>query len=126
MLEDGRMPALQDMLQRVAKFTTVLNPDGISVRLLNYVGDENGQFDRLRTVEDIKKLANVNCSGDTRLGEILNRKIVKPMILDKAKKGTFKKPVIVVIITDGEVSAHPGSLCKSHCSQSIFHVLAMR
>jgi hypothetical protein len=104
MLEDNRMPTLQDMLERVAKFATILNPDGISIRLLNYVGDENGQFDHLRTVEDVKKLARVPCEGDTRLGQVLNKKIVKPMILEKAVNGTLRKPVIVVIITDGEVS----------------------
>jgi len=107
MLDDNRMPALQDMLERVAKFATVLNPDGIFLRLLNSTADEKGQFDNLRTVEDIKKLANVKCSGDTRLGEILNKKIVKPMILEKAIKGTLKKPVIVVIITDGEPCGEP-------------------
>jgi len=102
MLEDNRMLALQDTLERVANFTTILNPDGISIRFLNYLGDKTGRFDHLKTVEDIKRIANVECSGDTRLGEILNEKIITPMILEKAAKGALKKPVIVVIITDGE------------------------
>jgi hypothetical protein len=103
MMDDNRMPALQDTLERVANFATILNPQGISIRFLNHEGDGSGHFDRLRTVEDIKKMANVPCSGSTRLGGVLNEKIVTPMILEKAAKGALKKPVIVVIITDGEV-----------------------
>lgn len=99
------MPALKDTLERVATFATILSPDGISLRLLNYNEDEKGNFDHLTTVKDIaKRLEKIQCVGDTKLGTILEQKIIKPMILDKVRKGTLKKPVIVVIITDGEVT----------------------
>ena len=40
----------------------------------------------------------------TRLGTVLLRKVLEPMILDKANRRELKKPVIVAIITDGEES----------------------
>lgn len=99
------MSALKDTLERVATFATILSTDGISLRLLNHNEDDKGDFDHLITVKSItKKLEKIQCSGNTKLGTILEKKIIKPMILDKAGKGELKKPVIVVIITDGEVS----------------------
>jgi hypothetical protein len=99
------MSALKDTLERVARFATILSPDGISLRLLNYNEGDKGNFDHLTTVKSItEKFEKIQCSGDTKLGTILEKKITKPMILDKAGKGVLKKPVIVVIITDGEVS----------------------
>lgn len=99
------MPALKDTLERVATFATILSTDGISLRLLNYDEDEKGEFDHLTTVKSIaEKFEKIQCIGDTRLGTILEKKIINPMILDKAGKGILRKPVIVVVITDGEVS----------------------
>jgi len=98
------MLALEETLKRVAKFATVLSEDGISIRFLNYDGDNNSEFDNLAKVKDIdKKFARIQCVGSTKLGTILNNKIVEPMILSKAREKTLRKPVIVVIITDGEV-----------------------
>ena len=105
MLNDKRMSALKDTLERVAAFATILSTAGIFIRLLNCDKDENGDFDNLRTVESVaQRLKDVTCSRGSKLGTILEEKIVKPMILDKVAAGTFKKPIIVVIITDGEVS----------------------
>jgi hypothetical protein len=62
-------------------------------------------FDHLTTVKSItEKLEKIQCTGDTKLGTILGKKIITPMILEKAGTGILKKPVIVVIITDGKVS----------------------
>ena len=105
MSQDNRMPALKDTLGRVATLATILNPDGISLRVLNYDKDENGDFDHLVTEKSItERLERVQCGGDTKLGTILEKKIITPMILDKARNVILKKPVIVVIITDGEVT----------------------
>ena len=98
------MLALEETLKRVATFATVLSEDGISIRFLNYEKDKNSEFDNLTRVSDIDEtFARIQCVGDTKLGTILNTKIVEPMILSKAREKTLRKPVIVVIITDGEV-----------------------
>jgi Mg-chelatase subunit ChlD len=104
MTEEDRTQSLQDTLGRVATLATTLSPDGISVRTL-HGEDMDGQWDNLQTVEDIKKrMDKVAWGGLTPLGTILSRKVLKPMVLDKARHGSLKRPVIVVIITDGEES----------------------
>jgi hypothetical protein len=114
MQEEDRIPALRDTLGRVATFATILSADGISVRILNYSGDVGGLWDNLKTVEDVKnRMDRVTYHGGTPLGTILSSKVLEPMILTKAKYGSLKKPVIVVIITDGEESCdsdHPSTL----------------
>ncbi|KAF2184563.1 hypothetical protein K469DRAFT_666366 [Zopfia rhizophila CBS 207.26] len=108
MQEEDRIPALRDTLGRVTAIATVLSPDGISVRTLNSSQDVCGGWDNLKTVEDVNnRMDSVSYRGDTRLGTILRDKILDPMVLNKAKSGSLKKPVIVVIITDGKANNEP-------------------
>lgn len=108
MATDDRFGVLKDTLQRVVKFATILQPEGISLRFLNYSNDRD--FNDLKEEKDIMSIVNsVNVSNGTPLGENLDTKIVRPMIIDKAVAGCLEKPVIVVIITDGEAS-YPDSL----------------
>ncbi|OCL09002.1 hypothetical protein AOQ84DRAFT_272414, partial [Glonium stellatum] len=108
MEQENRMLALGETLKRVAAFATILSDYGISVRFLNYDEDCNGEFDNLTKLRDIeKKLGRVPCGGDTRLGTVLKDKILKPMVLSKARRDMLKKPIIVVIITDGEPFGEP-------------------
>jgi hypothetical protein len=105
MYEEDRIQSLQDTLGRVAALATTLSPDGISVRTLHHDGDMDGRWNNLRTAEDIKnRMDEIVWGGPTPLGTILSRKVLEPMILDRARHGLLKKPVIVVIITDGEES----------------------
>jgi len=106
MQHEKRFVTLEDTLGRVAKFATILSPDGISVRMLNYTGDEKGRWDNLKTVEDVRKrMETVQYLAGTPLGTRLSSNVLEPMILSKAKCGSLRKPVIVVMITDGEGSA---------------------
>jgi hypothetical protein len=117
MNEEDRILALRDTLGRVAKFATILSSSGISIRMLNYKGDGNGSWDHLSTVDDvIRKMDKVWYIGGTPLGTRLWEKILGPLIIDKASLGKLEKPVIVVIITDGEASH-----CVTHTSDLIEH-----
>jgi Mg-chelatase subunit ChlD len=119
MQEEDRILALRDTLGRVAKFATILNSSGISIRMLNYNHDENGIWDHLSTVDDvIRKMDKVSYTGGTPLGTRLWSKILKPLIIDKASSGELKKPVIVIVITDGEAShrmTHASDLLEHEC-----------
>ncbi|KAH0551120.1 hypothetical protein GP486_007536 [Trichoglossum hirsutum] len=100
---ENRKRMLVNTIRRVATFATVLEPAGITVRFLNHAEDDT--FDNMADVGDIiTKVKTVEYKGDTKLGSVLDRKIVQPMIIQKAKERTLKKPVIVVIITDGEAT----------------------
>lgn len=103
----ARVPILKDTLQRVAQFATKLEPTGISLRFLNYPYDQRGGFDNLGAVSEImdktERVYEVQ-GGGTQLGTMLNTKVVQPMIINKVNSGNFRKPIIVILITDGEVS----------------------
>ncbi len=43
----SRMVALEKTLKCMAEFVTIMNPEGISLRFLNYDGDGKGDFDYL-------------------------------------------------------------------------------
>ena len=106
------MDALKDTLQRMAKIANSLDKHGISLRFINHPDDSNGQFDKLTSPDEVmSKVSDIYPTGATNIGTVLDRKIVKPMIIDKAKAMTLKKPVMVTIITDGEVSSSSISLC---------------
>lgn len=99
----NRIPALQETIKRVSEFATCLEPSGMSIRFLNFGRD--GDFNNLTDVNDImQKVQMVDYEGNTRLGQWLQIKIVGPMIIQKAESNTLQKPVIVAVITDGEVS----------------------
>lgn len=98
------IPALNDTLRRVAHFATILQPKGISIRFLNYDEGNGRKYDDLVDAHEIAtKVASVPFSGGTRLGQVLNDKIVYPKIINKILSDTLERPVFVVIITDGQV-----------------------
>ena len=101
----NRMQALHETVHNIAKFATKLEPSGISIRFLNFDQDEDGDFDNLNDLDNIdQKVKMVGSDGPrTRLGVELDQKVYMP-IVKKAKSNTLKKPVIIAVITDGEVS----------------------
>jgi hypothetical protein len=100
MNQENRIPALQETLRRVAEFATKLQPSGISIRFINF--NRDGDFDNLTEVDDVAAKSHIDYSGNTRIGQMLQFKVVGPL-LRRANSNSLKKPVIVAIITDGEV-----------------------
>jgi hypothetical protein len=102
MREGSRIPVLKDTLERVARFAIYLKSTRISLHFLNHTRDHG--FDDLKSVEEImSKVENVGFSGNTRLGTELNEQVVKPLI-KKAEQHELRRPLIIMIITDGEVT----------------------
>jgi hypothetical protein len=106
---DDRIEALKDTLKRVLKFATVLSPEGISVRLINdNRRNDDSKWNGLKTVDDVmRKVNKVDYKSGTPLGTSLYSKVLSPLVMDKARAGKLQKPVMVVILTDGEVCAFP-------------------
>lgn len=115
----GRVEALKDTLRRTAQVATSLTEDGISVRFLNYAHDNNGDYDNMDDVNQIMRKVNNayqhKLSG-TRLGTMLNSKVVLSMVGSKIQRRAFQKPLITVIITDGEVGLARPPLEKKNCA----------
>lgn len=104
----NRIQQLNKTLQSIAHWATKIEKDGISLRFLNNLKDDTGEFDCLKDADQIDNvLSKVPIGGGTKLGTNLRVKVLKPLV-EKAtaakKTGQMVKPRIIMIITDGEVS----------------------
>jgi len=82
---------------------TYLDNDGVSVRFINYKNDAG--FNGLTTVDEVISIIKIiPFGGSIKLGTRHLEKVVDPLIISPVKNKTFKKPVLVTIVTDGEVS----------------------
>ncbi|KAJ3323562.1 hypothetical protein HDV06_001586 [Boothiomyces sp. JEL0866] len=101
--EDGgeRIQTLKTILSRVAQIGTLFDDDGIAVRFFNseQLGDN---ITNAKEVDDL--IAKTEFVGITPIGTNLESKVLAPMVYESVSKQTFKKPILVFIITDGEPS----------------------
>lgn len=89
---------MKSILAKVAHATSLFDADGIQVRFLN----SNVSGDNIRNEGEVAQLVRqVQFSGLTPLGTSLERKILEPLILNQARQQQLRKPVVVIIITDG-------------------------
>ncbi len=98
--ENGnRIDDLKFILSKVAGIATLFDEEGLVVRFIN---DNPNGGDGIRNGAEVESLvAQVPFRGGTPLGEKLDTKIIQPLVLDQAYRGTMAKPVLVLIITDG-------------------------
>lgn len=95
---------LKGTLIRLAKIASLLTPLGISLRFLNHAGEDTNSLDGLLTINEIEQqFSKAWFIGRSRLGTALNKKVVQPLILRKAEAHTLRRPVITMVITDGQV-----------------------
>ncbi|KAJ3116110.1 hypothetical protein HDU96_010404 [Phlyctochytrium bullatum] len=103
--ENGtRIDDMKVILERVAEVATVFDDDGISVRFMN--ANVNG--DHITAAYQITQLLQgIPFKYTTPLGTELKKKIIDPFGLQKLRNGALGKPVLVIIITDGEPYPEP-------------------
>ena len=98
-----RIEDLKTILAQVADVVTMFDDDGILISFMNsptQVSVRNSQ-------EASALLAKTKFQGQTPMGSSLDRKILQPLVLAPAQNRSLAKPVLVVIITDGEPSGEP-------------------
>jgi hypothetical protein len=99
--EGKRVRDMMRVLSRVAAAATLFDPDGVTVRFIN----SSAQGDNIRNEADINCLIeSVDFRGLTPIGTALHRKILEPLVLQRAKQGKMEVPVLIIAITDGEPS----------------------
>lgn len=106
--ENGtRIDDLKLMLDRIANAATLFDEDGISIRFMN--SNPPPQLtDNIRSEQQINQLMqSVQFKGLTPMGTELRKKVVDPLILSKARAGQLRKPVLVIMITDGQPGGEP-------------------
>ncbi|DBA80735.1 hypothetical protein WJX77_004806 [Trebouxia sp. C0004] len=106
--EEGgeRIQDLKLMVGRVADVATLFDDDGILVRFMNGTTEGNGIRDSMSAGQLISQ---VNFNGMTPLGTNLNQKIIQPFLMGGINSRNLQKPILVIIITDGEPTGEPRS-----------------
>ncbi|KID85680.1 transcription factor RfeF [Metarhizium guizhouense ARSEF 977] len=117
---------LKGTLIRLAKIASLLTPLGISVRFLNHTGENTNSLDGLLTINEIEQqFSKVWFIGFSRLGTALNEKVVQPLIIRKAEAHTLRRPVITMVITDGQPSGEDSDTFKN-CIRTCKHSPALQ
>lgn len=101
--EDGeRIQDLKLILQRVAYAAMLFDDDGIQLRFIN----NQPPFDYcngIRTEQQIDQLIQQHeFKGLTAMGTELKKKVIDGIVLDHARQGRMQKPVLCIVITDGQ------------------------
>jgi hypothetical protein len=97
----ARIQELSRILARIAQITTLFDDDGILIRFFNSATEGNG----IRNASEADQMLNqVQFSGMTPMGSKLESKVLTPFVFEPIQNGTFRKPVLVYIITDGDPS----------------------
>ncbi|KAJ3095489.1 hypothetical protein HDU97_006887 [Phlyctochytrium planicorne] len=94
-----RIDDLKLILERIAEIAFQMDDDGVSVRFMN----STVSGDNVRSGAEVSALVDrVNFNGLTPLGTQLQRKVLDPFVLQPARQRQLRKPVFVIVITDGE------------------------
>lgn len=101
--ENGeRIKDLRLILERVASVTTLFDEDGISLRFMNATYPPN-LVENIRSEQQIEQLMrNVQFKGLTPMGTELRSKVIDGIVIPKVRSGQYRKPTLVIIITDGQ------------------------
>lgn len=99
-----RIEDLKMIMSKVTFATSLFDQDGISVRFLNsqVQGNHITQEPQATSL-----LQQVRFSGLTPLGTSLDQKIFQPMLLNPARSGQLRKPLLCIAITDGAPAGEP-------------------
>ncbi|KAH6575661.1 hypothetical protein BASA50_007539 [Batrachochytrium salamandrivorans] len=99
-----RIDDLKFIVSQTAEMATLFDDDGVQVRFMN--SDIYGEG--IRTAVQVQELVqSVRFSGMTPLGTFFRSKVVDPLVVRPAQAGTLHKPVLAIVITDGEPTREP-------------------
>lgn len=105
MLSEYRFQNLRRLVSKISQIAQCYHTSsggGISLRCVNFQNDAG--FNHLSPRAADEALQQVHPRGSTRLGTALLQKVVDPFVIQPARQGKLQRPVLVVIVTDGEPS----------------------
>lgn len=94
---------MRETVRRLAPIATKLLENKVYLRFINYELDGSGNFDNIDPRYIGGLIDDVGVSGGTQIGTNLARKIVNRLIEELKSPSGLDRPVVVTIITDGEV-----------------------
>lgn len=106
--EEGgeRIKDLRLILERVAFAATLFDADGINVRFMNTNLPDNLANHVAQEAQIENLMRGVQFKGLTPMGTSLKKKVIEPLI-QQARSGQFRKPVLVITVTDGQPAGEP-------------------
>ncbi|KPV71884.1 uncharacterized protein RHOBADRAFT_39923 [Rhodotorula graminis WP1] len=103
--ENGsRIDDLRLVLSKVSHAAALFDDDGIEIRFLNSKKEGNAIKSEAQAIDLLSK---IKFNRATPLGSSLRSKILEPLVYKKVKKHALKKPLLIVVITDGEPTGEP-------------------
>lgn len=95
-----RIQNQNQFVSRISEIITPLDDNGIKLRFINTVGS----FDNLKSTAEVSKvMALAPYNSYTQIGTAMQSKILDPLFFGKLQAGSFAKPLLVIVITDGAV-----------------------
>ncbi|KAI0856074.1 hypothetical protein F4860DRAFT_529503 [Xylaria cubensis] len=107
----SKRQVLGNTLKRLAKVANVLTRTGISIRFLNHGQISDKDLNNLFPDDVKQRVEEVRFEKGSKLGTALKTKIVDP-IIEETQSGKLKRPVIIIIITDGEPHGEPSGTLR--------------
>lgn len=120
----NRWGLLKVMVQTISFWATLMDDDGIDVRMFNTNIGKDG--DNISSPQSVDQLFNLcRPGGLTPMGQSITRTIEEKRILRHLKHGKLRKPVLFLIITDGVPSNREAVIdaiknCRSKAKRSIY------
>lgn len=110
----NRIKHLGEVLKAICQVYQVAREDGIPhVEFLNSEGAED------ITDDLVDELVDIDWVGITPIGTMLKAKVLDPLVFDRQGLGKMQKPLIVITITDGDVSTPARAHNWAHQSRGI-------
>ncbi|KAF3931935.1 hypothetical protein ABW20_dc0101229 [Dactylellina cionopaga] len=103
--ENGeRIKDLKAILAKVAYASSLFDQDGISLRFMNSDFQQNHIKTEMQVTQAVDQ---ISFKGLTPLGTSLKAKVLEPLVLQPARNRQLQKPVLVIVITDGQPAGEP-------------------
>lgn len=107
MKREGRWDSQNKLINRIARVTTRILPEGEGV-YMRYINQEIPNSNSL-SFEDLGEVIKpLTWGGDTPIGTNLKSKILEPLVYSKLPND-LKRPLLVSVITDGMPEPEPKS-----------------
>ncbi|KAI8633596.1 hypothetical protein F5Y19DRAFT_489058 [Xylariaceae sp. FL1651] len=107
MKRQGRWNSQNLLINRIARVTTRILPDGEGV-YMRYINQDVPNSDSLKFEELVDVIKPLTWGGDTPIGTNLKSKILEPLVYRKLPND-LKRPLLVSVITDGMPEPEPKS-----------------
>jgi hypothetical protein len=116
----SRWEILKQVVKTIGFWSSLMDADGVVVRFINSQQEGNG-ISSAAEIDSIFRI--VRPSGGTPLGEQLDAKIIRKIVVPVIQSQEIQRPVLVLILTDGEPTNRNTVKqtimnCRNFCAQT--------